>query len=347
MRIRFKILTCLPPRFLSCLSLFCALLFAGQVSAGAEDAAKTLQGLAEERQILMAELEQYKKAIATLQTDGKPAEESPDPAVRKLAVEAVALKKRLVAVTEQEVALRQQELSATSTNGNAPDNAATPSSGQQQAGSTNDAGQVLGNDGTESSAKDDAGNVARLHALLQSYYRELQESALILPTPEELSHREAAQRDAESLDNIPFSADKVRLSGSEGSTALADITKRLMDPDIPESRRDIAPIYLVKTRLFDTLVASESRSLRPVGKNHYIARIRLQPGDTTISILSSHWELQLPQHAESRDHLVTLYRPVDGAPELHVFAIDDLLSNDKHHIPAWLPVDLDVTSKAK
>ncbi len=187
--------------------------------------------------------------------------------------------------------------------------------------------------------------MARLHGLLESYYRELQESALILPTDEEIARRELAQRDAETLDNIPFSVDKVRLNGTEGSTALAEISKRLMDPRIPESRRDIAPIYIIKTRLFDTLVGSENRSLKPVGKNHYIARVRLQPGDTTISILSNQWEVHLPQQADARDYLITLYRPVDGTPELHVFAVDDLLAADKPHIPAWLPDELDIKTK--
>jgi hypothetical protein len=191
-----------------------------------------------------------------------------------------------------------------------------------------------------------AESVDRLHALLKDFYQEEEESAKILPTAEEITQRETAQRDAEKLDKIPFSADKVRLSGSEGSTALAKITQRLMDSEIPESRRDIAPICLIQTRLFDALVGSENRSLKPIGKNHYIARVRLQPGDTTISILSKHWQVKLPEYANSRDFLITLYRPVVGVPELHVFAVEDLVAEERPHIPAWLPAELGIKTTA-
>lgn len=206
-------------------------------------------------------------------------------------------------------------------------------------------GQSAATASTEYTPEEEADNVARLQGLLKSYYLQLQESALTQPTAEEVSRREFAQRDAETLEKIPFSAAKVRLTGAEGSTALAEITQRLLDPGIPESRRDIAPIYLVKTRLFDTLVTSESRSLRPIGKRHYITRVRLQPGDTTISIMANDWEVRLPQYTDARDYLITLYRPLDGTPELHVFAVDDLLTIADPHIPAWLPADLGIKTK--
>ena len=192
----------------------------------------------------------------------------------------------------------------------------------------------------------EAATVERLHSLLSGYYTELQESARTLPTEEEISQREAAHRDAEKMDKIPFSVDKVRLNGSEGSTALSLITQRLMDPTVPESRRDIAPICSVKTRLFGSLIGSESRSLRPVGKNHYVARIRLQPGNTTLSMPDGTWEVQLPKNVNASDFLITLYRPPGGAPELHVFAIEDLLAEDKPHIPAWLPDELKIKTRA-
>ena len=123
------------------------------------------------------------------------------------------------------------------------------------------------------------------------------------------------------------------------------ITQRLTDSRIPESRRDIAPIITIKTRLFDTLVGSESRSLKPVGKNHYIAKIRLQPGDTSIGIQSHHWQIRLPSHANAQDFLITLYSPLDAPPELHIFAVDELLAQDAPHIPAWLPADLDLKTQ--
>ena len=116
------------------------------------------------------------------------------------------------------------------------------------------------------SMADEQEHVERLRTLLASYYAELQEAARTLPSEEELAARAAAQLEAEQLARIPFSADKVQLSGAEGSTALSQITRRLTDPDIPESRRDIAPICGIRTELFGALIASEQRSLRPVGK---------------------------------------------------------------------------------
>ncbi len=307
----------------------------------------TLQRLTEQRLMQTAELDEYRKTLATLQTDGTPPEQSPNPAIRKLAVEAVALKQQLIEVTEQEVTLLQQQIVAarsktTPTTGEMPDSAANA---QPPLGNSIES-KPLRTYNIDDTQEREAENVERLHSLLEGYYVELQESARILPTAEEIARRETAQRDAETLNKIPFSVDKVRLTGSEASTALANISQRLMDPRIPESRRDIAPICIIKTRLFDTLVGSENRSLKPIGKNHYLARVRLQPGDTTISVLSHQWEIRLPQHAEARDFLITFFRPVDGTPELHVFAIDDFLAADKPHIPAWLPAELDIKKTA-
>jgi len=340
-----------PRQRLGHLTLACALLLAGHAFAQTEEATRTLQRLTEERLMLTAELDQFRQTLAALHTDGTPPEQSANPAVRTLAVKAVELKQRLVAVTEQEVTLLQQQIVAAKAKARedqhaaGAEGAATVASQEPKPANAMESKPLRTYDVDYTQARE-AENVERLHGLLESYYAELQESARILPTPEEIAQREMAQRDADSLDRIPFSVDKVRLSGAEGSTALAAITQRLMDPTIPESRRDIAPICIIKTRLFDTLVGSENRSLRPVGKNHYIARVKLQPGDTTISILSNEWSLQLPQHASTRDFVITLYRPVDGEPELHVFAVDDLLAADNPHIPAWLPDELDLKIKA-
>ena len=328
------------------LALACAMVISGQAYGQTSAPPKTLERLTEERQMLTAQLDQYRKSLAILQTDDTPPEQSPNPAIRSLAVEAVALKQQLIAVTEQEVTLLQQEIIAAKPRTVATTTASTtvnPDADTQPANATES--KPLRTAQPDYTMENDAENVERLHQLLEGYYAELLESARILPTDEELARRATAQRDAEMLDKIPFNVDKVRLSGAEGSAALADISQRLMDPRIPESRRDIAPICSIKTHLFDTLVGSENRSLKPVGKNHYIARVRLQPGTTTISILSNQWEVQLPQQVTIRDYLITLYRPVDGTPELHVFAVDDLLAADRPHIPAWLPDELDIKTK--
>jgi len=326
---------------LSAAALACALLFAPLASAqGAADNTE-LHTLTAEREILTRELDQYERTLKILQPDGSPAEQSSNPAVRKLALEVVGIKERLIAVTEREVTLLQEQISRARQMAAAT---ATASATGQDGGAMES--KPLRTYNPDYSLDQEAENVERLHLLLANYYAELQEAAQTLPSSEELAARAAAQLDADKLSRIPFSADKVRLSGAEGSTALTQITRRLTDPNIPESRRDIAPICGVKTRLFGKLIASENRSLKPVGKNHFIARLRLQPGDTTLRINDNRWEVRLPQDVSAAEFLVTLYRPPGGMVELHVFAVNDLLAEDDPHIPAWLPQDLDLKYRA-
>ncbi len=334
-------------------ALVCALLALQQASARASDISRTLQQLTDQRLMLTEELEQFQETLRLVHPDGTPPEQSPNSAVRTLAIGAVDIKRRLVEVTEQEIALLQQQILATK---NKLQTAQALAPAEDTGGGA--AASLSAPDGETPASRDisaydpadmlekEAQNVDRLHNLLENYYLELQESAQILPTAEELALRELAQRDAETLSKIPFSVDKVRLSGSEASTALAHISERLVDPRIPESRRSIAPICNIKTRLLNTLISVENRSLKPVGKNHFIGKVSLQPGATTISILSDQWTVQLPEHAGVQDFIITLYRPVDGTPELHVFAVDDLLAESKAHIPAWLPDELDIKTQA-
>ena len=329
--------------------LACAMLFCGLVIAQDEQVVGELQSLSQERDTLTRELEQYEKTISMLQPKGSTAEQSSNPAVKTLVEETVAIRKRLIEVTEREVTLLQEHIIATRVAAAQPAAAAAQRSSDTTGLPDEGEGmesKPLQMHSTSFNLQLEEENVARLHALLAEYYRELQEAALTMPSEEEISKREAAQRDAEKLAQIPFSVDKVRLNGSEGSTALSRITQRLSDPNIPESRRDMAPICSIKTRLFGSLVASESRSLKPVGKHNYVARIRLQPGDTTLRIQGKRWEIRLPQDINAGDYLVTLYQPPRAKPELHVFAIDDLLAVEGAHIPAWLPEEVKLKSRA-
>ena len=327
-------------RQLSCSAMLaCVLLLLPPPLAIAQPGA--LEALTTERQVLTHELEQYQKTLDILQTDSTPPEQSSNPAVKKLAQEMVSIRERLIAITEREVTLLQEQIIAAKTVSTTP----PPASAEPVVTEAIES-KPLRTHTTDYSLEQEAENVARLHSLLSGYYTELQEAARTLPTAEEISRREAAQREAQQLARIPFSVDKVRLNGSEGSTALTQITQRLMDPGVPESRRDIAPICSIRTRLFGSLIGSESRSLKPVGKNHYVAKIRLQPGDTTLSIEEYRWEVRVPQNLNASDFLITLYRPPGSAPELHVFAIDDLLAEEQPHIPAWLPDELKIKPRA-
>ena len=314
-----------------CAALCLSLLAAGQPV----DVEQRLAALAAERQALTRELAQYRATVSLLQSDGRPPSQSDDPAVRRLADAMTTITERLVDITEREVTLLQEQITA------ARASAATeaPPPGAIET-------KPLRTTSREYTLAEEEENVERLRALLAGYYAELKESALTHPSQEEQLQREEARRDAERIAKIPFSPDKVRLNGFEGSTALAQITRRLADPDLPESRRDMAPICSIKTRLFGTLVGSENRSLQPVGKSHYIARIRLQPGDTTLYIQGDRWEVKLPRDVSAKEFLITLYRPPGGRPELHVFAVEELLAEDDPHIPAWLPDNLQLDNQA-
>lgn len=316
-------------------AMCCALCLSPLTAGQSVDVERQLAALGTERQALTRELAQYRATVLLLHKDATPPSQSPNPAVRRLADGMTTIRERLIAITEREVTLLQEQITAA--RASAATEAPPPGAIETKPLRTTTRDYTLA---------EEEENVARLRELLAGYYAELKESALTQPSEHERIEREEARRDAERIAKIPFSPDKVRLNGFEGSTALAQITRRLADPSLPESRRDVAPICSIKTRLFGSLVGSENRSLQPVGKSHYIARIRLQPGDTTLYIQGDRWEVKLPRDGSAREFLITLYRPPGGTPELHVFAVEELLAEDDPHIPAWLPDDLQLDSRA-
>ena len=321
-------------RRLCCVPALCAaLLTATPAVAEPTSVAAELEALTLERETLARELAQYKKTLAVLHSDGSVPLESGNPAVRTLAQETVRINERIIAIAEREVALLEQQIVQAEGgpgSGAAPQQSASPPAAAMES-------KLVRTGVGDFSAEEEQRNVARLYQLLNSHYAEAREAAETQPTEEELAERQAAMRDAETLSKIPFNADKVRLSGAEGSMALSQITVRLSDPGLPESRRDIAPICSIKTRLFGSLIASETRGLTPVGKHHYLARIRLQPGNTMLRIQGEQWEVRLPQDINAGDYVLTYYSPPGSTPELHVFAVDDLLAESNPHLPPWLP----------
>lgn len=318
-------------------ALACALVAPLAGSQGEE-----LSALTEERQALTTELEQYRKTLDILHKEESPAEQSSNPAVRTLAAEAARISERLVAIARQEVILLQHQISAASAVEQASPVTTVPASAVREAVESKPLRTLEEKDALSR----EAGEVKRLQGLLNNYYVEKRESARTMPSDEEMARREAARVDAQKLAKIPFSVDKVRLNGAEGSTALGQITERLSDPAVAETRRDIAPICSIKTYLYGALVGSDNRSLTPVGKNHFVARIRLQPGDTTLRIRDHRWEVRLPQNVSALDFLVTFYSPPGSLPELHIFSVDDLMAQEDPHIPAWLPDDFNISSGA-
>jgi hypothetical protein len=184
--------------------------------------------------------------------------------------------------------------------------------------------------------------VERLQSMLRAYHSEQAEAVLTDPTAEEVAQRLQAEQDAAHMARIPYNVDKVRLSGEEGSMALAEITRRLSNPAIPESRRDNAPICSFRTYLFGRLIAGEKRSLRAVGKHHFVLKQQLQPGNTTVRISGHSWEVRIPEDSHSQEYLITLYKPPGVKPQFHVFPVAELVATQNAHIPAWLPEELQI-----
>ena len=91
--------------------LLCLSLALASTAVEAQDTLQErLAELTREREMLAAEAQQYEKTLAILATDGTPPEQSANPAVRKLAAERQRIKERLVAITEQEVQLLQEQI---------------------------------------------------------------------------------------------------------------------------------------------------------------------------------------------------------------------------------------------
>jgi len=314
----------------------CALFFSPISNGQSARIEVELNALTSEREMLTKELEQYQKTLAILGVDQSNPEQSSNPAVRNLVTEMARIKGKIITITEREVTLLQEQITAA--------NAVAAQGGAQN--SDDRESRPLRTHTRDYSVVREAENVARLLALIADHYTELQESMRTLPSAEELALRDAALRDAATLALIPFSVDKVRLNGSEGSTALAQMTQRLNDNNYPESRRDIALICSIKTRLYGALIASENRSLIPVGKNHYVAKIRLQPGDSTLRVGNARWEVRLPENINALDYLITFYNPPWGKSEFHIFSVQGLLAEDKPHIPAWLPAKIQLKPQA-
>lgn len=317
----------------------CTLIFSPLSSGQTADVGDKLSALTHEREALSNELQQYQKTMEILGAGDSDPSQSSNPAVRNLAVEMARIKASLIKVIEQEVGELQTQIST------AKAVAATVET-QPKTEIESRPLRTLEPDSPMASIAREEESVTRLLSLLARHYFELQESLETQPNPEEVAARKAAQNDANALAYIPYSVDKVRLSGSEGSTALALITQRLGDSSIPESRRDVARIFSIKTRLHGSLVASENRSLKPVGKHHYVAKVRLQPGNTSVQVGTNRWEIRLPEDISTAYYLITLYTPPTGKPEFHIFSVTDLLAQENPYIPAWLPSELQLTTAA-
>jgi len=178
--------------------------------------------------------------------------------------------------------------------------------------------------------------VARLQFLLRDYYTR-QERAGNVDAEGTVERRPAAAEPAPA-----HAGQRTLLSGADGSLVLAEFNRRLSDPALPESGRDVAPICSIRTYLYGNLIAGEQRSFQPVGKYQYLLKQHLQPGVTTVKLPGHSWELHVPEDSQSQEYLLTLYQPPGEEPRLHAFPLAELRATRDAHIPPWLADDLDL-----
>jgi hypothetical protein len=285
--------------------------------AGVDD---ELAALTRQRESLGFELEQYQRTIEVLRAaPGASAEAT----ISRLTTAVLDIKRRLIEITTAEVALLERQIAST---------AEAARESERQAGGAGTA--------SEPTLAQERERVARLLQLIATYYADLEELNRSMPAQAQIDSRRRALASLDEERGSRAAIAGVMLDGEAGSEALAQITRRLNDPRLPESRRAGAPICGVRTYMYGTLIASENHGLLPVGKRHYVDRIRLQPGKTTLRINQHSWPASLPVDSSPADYLLTLHLPLTGEPELHLIDIADLLDTPRAHIPEWLPAEV-------
>lgn len=178
--------------------------------------------------------------------------------------------------------------------------------------------------------------------MLQAFYSVQEQSAQNLLSRQEKEARQRASQEATALSANTYDSGKVRLSGAEGNLVLAEFSRRLYDPELPDPRRDIPPVCSIRTWLFDNLIAGEQRSFQPVGKYHYLLKEQLQPGQTTVRVSGHSFLIDIPEESHSQAYLLTLYKPPGQQPQLHAFPVAELIAVSEAHIPPWLPDELEL-----
>lgn len=174
----------------------------------------------------------------------------------------------------------------------------------------------------------DAADVARLKALLNNYY-----------TAEALAAGSAgADATGGNLTAAHgyYPLDKVHLSGREGISAIQYMDRRLTEDYLTSPRRQADIIFHIEVQRDGELVSSSSHSLRSLGRSFYVTKVSLQGGTAKVSIRRDQWVARLSADTDSF-YLVTLYLPLEAAPELHIIPVDELKETGWRELPPWLP----------
>lgn len=270
-----------------------------------------LDNLIVHRAALTYKLEQLESTLAMLHEGDLEPWQSSDPSVRALAKEATNVRRQLLNLSEQELALRQQIPTA------------------------NTASDPLLPDGNSDS---NISELERLRTLIASYHADLQQEQTIKPS-EALQHR-IAQEEARLLSMLHIKPQQLLLSGIEANVLLRQMDQQLADIQTQQYIRDIAPICSIRTRYQGSLSAAENRSLQPLGQSFYVGRVRLGPGETTLRVHDQEWRLRLADNATPSPFLIILSKPSGSAAQMHLSRIDSMISASNALHPAWLPSTL-------
>ena len=303
-------------------------------SAQAGSVAVELDALRREMAALERDISQYRITLEQLAPDAADGAAVSNPAIAKLQEEYDRLNEERARLRQQEMALLQS------------DDTDDKEAALERAEDLTPESKPIRHHTTYYTAQEEERSVERLLVLLDRHNRDEQKSMEPEPDPALAALEAAVERDAKALSRIPFSADKVRLSGAEGNIALAQISERLANPDVPASRHDFALICNLQTRLDGQLTSTSTRSLQPVGKNHYLARITLPPGETSFTVRDHKWHVRLPRDIGNTEFLVTLYAPASIPPELHVIPLDEIVAQKTIAFPSWFPPELGLTPDA-
>ena len=270
--------------------------------SGGDRLAAELNALREQQQLLEREIEQYEKSIALLRGSGTEGDDR-SPALRALRDQLKRSRQDLMLLGEQEAVLLQQ-LSPANT-------AASAAAAAED--------------------KDDpnAEEVARLKSLLNRYYAV---EALAAAQTESDTQQDLAQGSTEG----GYPADKVRLSGPEGVSAIQDITARLEKEIMAGQRREVDIIFHIEVRREGELMSSSSHSLKSLGKSQFVTKVSLRGGTARVTVRKDTWTVELSGD-DASDYLITLNKPRSGTPELHFIPVEELKATHWTELPPWLP----------
>jgi hypothetical protein len=197
-------------------------------------------------------------------------------------------------------------------------------------------------DTTQSSGDPDALEARRLRSLLIRYRSDAvsevhEEDTTLLDTA--VAPPSAGDTVLAEQLNQPFGPQKVLLRAADMQIAVDEIERRLNDARIDERRSDAPLICALQTRLGGSLVASTPYSMTHIGKHHFLTRIALAAGVSTLSAADQRWRIELPTDSGGSSFLLTLYAPPVGVWELHALPLA-ALEAERDSYPAWLTARL-------